>query len=394
MKSRPNPCFRLFFPLRFFLFCVLFLSLFATVLCGCRKASPKPLDFSSHQDGTPLSAAETAAYKESVLSSLIVTHNINGITGAHTNLFSTVVSVTLYDTDDEQLLRDCFALLAEKETILSRTLCGSELYCLNHHKAEEAVLSEDLAAVFSLGLSMQMPSAGKFDLSVAPLCELWNFSSDHVHRPTDSAIADALKKTGSSRISLSGNVLHNPDARTFDVGAIAKGYMADCLSDFLKSRGVASALINLGGNVLTIGSKPDGASFRIGIKMPFSSGEMAGTVEIQDLSVVTSGIYERCFVEDNVLYHHLLDATTGLPASGNLLSVTVVCRDSALADTLSTVLFLLGREKGTALVEELSLRLPIYALFLSGDYDPSAQSITNLSYDFTDGFEEALHFQR
>lgn len=394
MKLRPNSYFRLLFRYRTLLAGILFLSVSVTAFSACRKKNAAPLDFSSHRDGTALTSAEISAYKNQVLSSLIITKNATGITGTHTGLFSTVASVTLYDTNDEQLLRDCFALLAEKETVFSRTLYGSELYCLNHNKPKESVLSEDLAAVFSYGLSMLAPSERKFDLSVAPLCELWNFSSDNAHRPTDSAIAEALLKTGSSQVSLNKNTLLNPDARTFDVGAIAKGYMADCLSGYLRSKGVSGALINLGGNVLALGEKPDGSPFRIGITMPFSSGETAGTIEIKDLSVVTSGIYERCFVEDNVLYHHILDAQTGLPVVNDLLSVTVVCENSALADSLSTVLFLLGREKGTALVEELSLRIPIYVLFLSGDYNPATQSISGLSYDFTDGFEEALHFHR
>ena len=177
--------------------------------------------------------------------------------------------------------------------------------------------------------------------------------------PEDAAIKEALSHVSYDTIRFGAGTssetalpvyntvtLNDPQA-AIDLGFIAKGYIADKLKEYLLSRGVESACISLGGNVITIGEKPDGSPFRIGIQEPFSAdGTSIGTIDIQDLSVVTSGIYERCFYEDDILYHHILDTATGYPVENELASVTIICDSSTKADALSTSCLCMGLENG------------------------------------------------
>lgn len=152
------------------------------VLCGFAGCSPKPdtadtIDFSHHEDGSRITKEELSAYQESVLTTLLITEDDGKLTGTHTGLFSTVVSVTLYDCNNKELLKDCFSLLAEYETILSRTMPGNELYAINQNTSGGAELSPILAEVLGLGLSFKEPSKERFDITVAPLSDLWAFAS-------------------------------------------------------------------------------------------------------------------------------------------------------------------------------------------------------------------------
>ena len=152
-----------------------------------------------------------------------------------------------------------------------------------------------------------------------------------------------------------------------DLGGIAKGYMADQLKEYLLGEGVTSAIINLGGNVLTIGEKPDGTSFNIGIQKPFDKQNATITsVQVKDSSVVTSGSYERYFKLGDTIYHHILNTETGYPCDNGLLSVTILSKESIDGDALSTACFTLGLEEGQKLIESLE---DIDAIFVTDDYE-------------------------
>ena len=136
---------------------------------------------------------------------------------------------------------------------------------------------------------------------------------------------------------------------------MAKGYIADRLKYELTSAGVTSAIINLGGNLMMVGSKPDGKPFKIGVMKPEAgSNENLTSFEISSASAVTSGSYQRFFEQGGVTYHHILDPKTGLPAESGLKSVTVVCENSAIADILSTALFVVGESEGRKLLEKFT----------------------------------------
>ena len=278
----------------------------------------------------------------------------------------TVTKITLYGTEDEQILDDAFALIARYQDIFSRTQTDSEVYLLNYSADNAISVSEPLAELVEKGLYYGNLTDGAFDLSIAPVSSLWDFTAETPQVPADSDISSALSLVNYKDLQLDKNTLFRKNAHTqLDAGGIAKGYIADKLKEFLLSRDISSAVINLGGNILCVGSKPDGSSFRIGIDKPFSSqGEMTALLEIEDLSVVTSGTYERCFEKDGTFYHHILDPATGYPVKNNLLSVTIISSSSTEADALSTSCFVLGLEKGLSLINSMP---DTYAIFITDD---------------------------
>lgn len=283
-------------------------------------------------------------------------------------LLNTFVTITLYDSGDESILDSCIELCREYENRFSKTISSSEIYQLNHRKPgnDTVSLSEDTARLLRTGLSYCERSGGSFDLTIEPLSTLWDFSSGKAIVPPAEQIADAAAKVDYRNLQLDGTSLTflSPDT-TLDLGSIAKGFIADRLKEFLISKGVKSAIINLGGNVLCVGAKPDGSPFLIGLQMPFEDHNTTfANLEICDSSVVSSGVYERHFIQDGVNYHHLLNPKTGYPYDNGLISVTIVSPDSVDGDALSTTCFSLGLEKGMDLVNSLD---GIYAFFMTED---------------------------
>lgn len=274
--------------------------------------------------------------------------------------FDTVIQITLYDTVDETILDGCFALAEKYENLFSATKEGSDVWKINHAGGETVTVSEETVTLLTTATDYANATEGAIDPTIRPVSELWDFGSDGDPRvPEDAAIKTALSHVSYDHIRfgtapsdetgepvLRTVTLTDPKAAV-DLGFIAKGYIADKMKEYLLSQGVASACISLGGNVLAIGEKPDGAPFRIGIQEPFAEeGTTIDTVEIRDTSVVTSGIYERCLYEDGVFYHHVLDTSTGYPVDNELASVTIICDSSTRADALSTSCLCLGLDKG------------------------------------------------
>lgn len=313
---------------------------------------------------------------------------------------NTAVQITIYDSQDKTLLDDCLALCDKYELVFSRTNEKSELYKLNHRKdtsdkdpntdrqttpypvsgtADTWHISEDLAALLSEGLDITRESDGAFDIAIAPLTSLWDFTAEDPKVPDDAAIQKALPLCSSDGVTIDGQDITLPsDDIQFDVGAIAKGYIADRLKDFLVKKGVKSAIINLGGNVLCIGSKPDGTPFKVGIQKPFADrNETEAVMDITGKSVVSSGIYERCFKQDGKLYHHILNPQTGYPYDNGLISVTIISDQSVDGDALSTTCFALGLEDGLKFAEKKGVQ----AVFITEDYE----------LHYTDGFRDEIN---
>ena len=313
---------------------------------------------------------------------------------------NTAVQITIYDSQDKALLDDCLALCDKYELVFSRTNEKSELYKLNHRKdtsdkdpnadgqttpypvsgtADTWHISEDLASLLSQGLSITRESDGAFDIAIAPLTSLWDFTAEDPKVPDDAAIQKALPLCSSDGVTIDGQDITLPsDDIQFDVGAIAKGYIADRMKDLLVKKGVNSAIINLGGNVLCIGSKPNGTPFKIGIQKPFADrNETEAVMDITGKSVVSSGIYERCFKQGGKLYHHILNPQTGYPYENGLISVTIISDQSVDGDALSTTCFALGLEDGLKFAEKKGVQ----AVFITEDYE----------LHYTDGFQDEIN---
>ncbi len=290
---------------------------------------------------------------------------------------NTAVTVTIYDSKDRDLLTECMNLCDKYEKVFSRTSADSELYKLNHRKLtpvegteDTYQVSDDLAELISEGLDYSELSKGAFDIAIEPLTSLWDFTAEDPQVPKDSLIQAALPKCDYHNISVDKDkneiTLKTADT-AIELGAIAKGYIADRLKDYLVSQNVKSAIINLGGNVLCVGEKPDNSAFKIGIQKPFADrSETIAVMDIRDKSVVSSGIYERCFEQNGTLYHHLLNPETGYPYDNGLIAVTIISDKSVDGDALSTTCFALGLEDGMKLAESLD---DVQAFFVTSDYE-------------------------
>lgn len=300
-------------------------------------------------------------------------------------LLNTQVTINLYDKQEEALLDQCFTLISKYENIYSRTLEGSELYHINQgtapHEGRTYRISDEMSELLKYGLYYSELSGGAFDITIEPLSSLWDFTAMNPKLPSYLDIQAAIPFVDYRNIDLKQNeLIFHKDGVGIDLGAIAKGYIADRIKDYLKSEGVQSAMINLGGNVLCIGTKPNGKPFRVGIQKPFADrNEIIGVVDTFDLSIVSSGVYERCFTIDNVLYHHILNPKTGYPYDNGLISVTILSKQSVDGDGLSTTCFALGLIKGLELIESLP---DTYAIFITTDYQ----------VHYSKGFLEAFRY--
>lgn len=281
--------------------------------------------------------------------------------------FDTVVTLTLNGTEDQAVIDDCFSLMADYEALLSRTKEGSDIWNINHSGGAPTTVSEETASLIELALIYSDLSDGAFDITIAPVVALWDFQGEEPHSiPNQDLLNEALSHVDYHCIELDGATvtLTDPDA-SIDLGGIAKGYIADKLREFLLDEGIDSGLINLGGNVLAIGTKPDGAFWKIGIRKPFAdASELIAVVSVDDQTVVTSGTYERYFEKYGTIYHHILNPDNGYPIENGLTSVTILADSSARADALSTTCFCLGLERGMELIESLD---GIEAMFVTED---------------------------
>ena len=285
--------------------------------------------------------------------------------------FDTFVSFTVYGTEDTEIINGLKAECEKYEKIFSAVDHRSELYLLNKGDTDE--VSGDLYESVKKALLLCEYSDGLYDITIRPVSELWVFVADENGTipmiPEDEKIKAALEKVDYKKIKLSessdGKYMIELNGTAIDMGSVAKGYIADRLIEYLKEKGIKSAIISLGGNIVCLGDKPvenDGKveeqDYTVAIKSPFAAktstnddgfGQYADIVYIRDKSVVTSGIYERCFEKDGITYHHLIDTKTGYPCNSDLASVSIISDSSFEADILSTVCYYLDYDKTTEL---------------------------------------------
>ena len=263
----------------------------------------------------------------------------------------TLVSVTVWGGPDG-CAGQALDLCGGYEAVFSRTLGGSDVSRLN--LGEDVPLSPDTVSLLSLSLDWASRTGGAFDPALGTVTALWDFRSDDPALPDPGDLAAALSCSGSGHVSLSGDRCVLSGGAELDLGGIAKGYIADRIGDALLAEGVTGAVVNLGGDVLCLGRKPDGSAFSVGIQKPFAAaGEVLLSVSVSDMAVVTSGVYERYFTLDGRTYHHVLDPSTGYPAESGLVSVTVLTPSAADGDALATACLVLGPEDGMALIDGL-----------------------------------------
>lgn len=269
------------------------------------------------------------------------------VTAVEGSIFAmdTEMSFTVYGTQEDltAVTRTIFDLDAK----LSVTRSESPVARLNAQGSAEA--DDDLISLTQYAREIGDATGGALDVTLYPIVKAWGFTTGEHTVPDGNTIAALLEKVDYSAMEVTGTTIALPAGTEVDFGALAKGYAGERCAKLLRERGVTSAILRLSGNIQTVGTKPDGSAWRVGIQDPAGGSEdLLGILEVADRAVVTSGGYQRYFVEDGVTYHHIMDPATGSPARSGLTSVTIISDSGTWADGLSTALFVMGREKALA----------------------------------------------
>ena len=321
------------------------------------KSSQYLFESEDHRPGGPVSRGMEFDMKRFLpfLLSLMVlcgcSARQSGAEPIQTQFFSmdTVMSIRVYDGGGEDAVQAARQEVEQLDKLLSRTDPDSQLSALNAHAGDRSDLALDAQLVgllaFSKSISQLLP--GCFDVTIAPVMDAWGFTGESRHVPSPDALSATMalvdsdlltvdEDASAARLELAGMEV--------DLGAVAKGFAAEQAEAVLREQGVTSGLLDLGGNITTIGCKSDGYPWQVAVKDPQNTSEALCVLSLADQTASTSGGYERYFEENGVAYHHIIDPKTGYPAQTGLQSVTVVSADHQLADALSTALFVAGEE--------------------------------------------------
>ena len=258
----------------------------------------------------------------------------------------TYMEITAYGSKGEAAIASCKDEIYLLEALLSATDETSDIGRIN--ASGTADVSPVTAEIIEYAMQIGEETGGVLDITVYPVLKEWGFISKDYKIPDREALDGLLESVDFTQIQIEGNAIPTvtvPKGVQLDLGALAKGCASDRAAEILREKGVTSALINLGGNIMTVGSNPNGSPWKIGIRNPFSLDENMGVLEVADKAVVTSGGYERNFTADGKTYHHIIDPATGCPAESGLASVTVVGDSGMMCDALSTALFVMGAEE-------------------------------------------------
>ena len=283
----------------------------------------------------------------------------------------TVITLTAY-VDDATVLNEALAECGRYEQLLSRTVEGSDVWRINHAGGQPVEVSNETLEILDVARQVSERSDGMFDVTIAPVSTMWDLPSGAAVVPDADAIAEAATLVNYTKVKTDNGLVTLPEGMMIDLGGIAKGYIADAVKGYLAERGVESAVLSFGGNIVAIGLKPDGSPWKVGIQdIDKPTGEYMLVSLNYGGSTVTSGIYERGFESGGVYYHHILDPNTGWPVQNELASVTIFSDSSMWGDALATAAFSLGTEAGTRLIEGID---GVEAVFIARDRSVSATS--------------------
>lgn len=265
----------------------------------------------------------------------------------------TIMSFTVYGPKAQEALAAAEDRVNDLDRLLSVTNEGSEVWAVDHAGGKTVAVGQELLDLIAAAQDLGASTGGALDVTLYPVVKAWGFTTGEYQIPDGETIAAALEKVDYSAITWekradgTGGTVTLPAGAELDFGAIAKGYAGEVCAGMLRGMGVTSAILRLAGNIQTIGAKPDGSPWRVGIQDPEGeTNDSVGVLELIDQAAVTSGGYQRYFEQDGVRYWHIIDPATGSPARSGLTSVTIVGDSGTQCDGLSTALFVMGLDKG------------------------------------------------
>lgn len=335
---------------------LILLSLVATSLTGCQSSAASPENPPVKSEGTSMETKPTETTNSEPLRRTEF-------------MLGTAVTISLYDHQSEEILDKAFSRIVELEDTLSINKSGTLLDEVNNQAGKSPVqVDADTFDVIQKGLSYSPLTDSSFDITVGPIVKLWNIGFPEARVPSHEEILATLPLVDYTAVTLDESnqtIFLTKENMKIDLGSIGKGYAADAVAKVLVENGVEHALIDLGGNIYTVGNKTDGSLWKIGVQDPFNPrGEIIGFVTVENKSIVTSGIYERFIEEDGKQYHHLLNPHTGYPFDNEIAGVTIISDSSTDGDALSTSVFSLGIKEGLDFVNSLD---GIDAVFVTKD---------------------------
>lgn len=268
----------------------------------------------------------------------------------HTESFfamDTYMTFTAYGENADVALADAQAKITELEQHWSVTDKDSDIYAVNHSGGQPTEVNQETAELLRYTLSMAEKTSGTLDPTIFPVLSAWGFTTETQQVPQQDEIARLLKTVDYRKVNVNETSVQIGADMMLDLGAVGKGYAGDFAAEILREQGVTSALLDIGGNIQAVGTKPDGSDWRLGLRDPFSGGTL-GILQVSDSAVVTSGNYERYFTDEaGKRYGHIINPATGYPAESGLESVMIIAKEGKLCDALSTAIFVMGKEKAT-----------------------------------------------
>lgn len=268
----------------------------------------------------------------------------NKIEQTYFESMNTFMKVQAYGEHAKEANEAAQKYIGDLERIISATKAESDIYKLNHSESFPVQVNAQALSLIKLALNMSEISDGAFNPCLYPVSSLWGFTKKQYRIPSDEEIAEKLALCDWKKVQITNDGVIMEPGMQFDLGGIGKGFAGDEAAKKMKEFGVRSALLDLGGNIQIIGTKPDGSDWTIGIRNPFGDGAI-GILKASNVAVITSAGYERYFVgEDGKKYIHIFDGTTGRPSESDLVSTTAIAPSGTYCDGLSTALYVLGLE--------------------------------------------------
>lgn len=259
----------------------------------------------------------------------------------------TAMTVTAYGSGCEEAVNAALEEIAHLDRIFSVTDENSDIYKINNEKSAQT--DEETYSLISSALEFGEKTRGALNIAVYPAVKAWGFTTGEHRIPPDEELEELKKHISSENVVLNkdNTVTLTDTYGEIDLGSVAKGYTSARISEIFKEMGIESGILSLGGNVQTIGAKPDGSLWRVGISDPADESHFIGILELENKAAITSGSYQRYFEYEGVRYHHIIDPSTCAPARSGLTSVTIVSENGLLADAYSTAVFIMGLDKGS-----------------------------------------------
>ena len=293
----------------------------------------------------------------------------------------TYMSLTAYGAKAEDAVTVAIHEIQRLDAMFSVGNTDSDVTTANMQGS--ATVSDETAYLVEQSLEISRKTDGAFDITIYPVMELWGFTTKNYKVPQADELQETLKRVSYENVSLKDHELVLKNNAQIDFGGIAKGYTSSRVMQIFKEYGIEHGMVNLGGNVQTLGTKTDGTAWRVAIQSPQGGNQYLGILETSDQAVITSGGYERYFEENGVTYHHIIDPKTGYPSDSDLTSVTIVCADGTKADALSTSFFVMGLKRAESFYENTDLDFDVILLTKDNQIYISEGIAQNFTSDYT-----------